>query len=153
MDMSLVSIALIIGICLSLLFEEFFGITPGGMIVPGYLALRCNDIATLILVVGVSLLTFLIVEKILMRFMTIFGKRKFAFTMIISIVLCMLVNVVFPSFIKLPFFSFDLNGIGAITPALLSNNYSRQGIGYTLLGCAIVTALTFGIINILLLIA
>ncbi len=36
-----------IGLVVSLLYVEFFGVAPGGIIVPGYLALGVDDPATL----------------------------------------------------------------------------------------------------------
>ena len=41
-------VAIILGLTLSLLFAEKFGINPGGLVVPGYLALTMKDPKSLI---------------------------------------------------------------------------------------------------------
>ena len=47
-----------IGLVVSLLYAEMFSVSPGGVIVPGYLALEIADPAAVIATLGVSLLTF-----------------------------------------------------------------------------------------------
>ena len=39
MGISELYVAIILGLTLSLLFQEKFGINPGGLVVPGYIAL------------------------------------------------------------------------------------------------------------------
>ena len=43
-------VAIILGLTLSLLFAEKFGINPGGLVVPGYLALTMKDPKSYILI-------------------------------------------------------------------------------------------------------
>ncbi len=80
-------IALIVGLLLSLAVEEFFGISSGGVIVAGYLAMVCDDLLSVGIVLLIALLTYLVVEFVLPRFILLFGKRKF--------VACILVGLVF----------------------------------------------------------
>ena len=61
-------VAIILGLTLSLLFQEKFGINPGGLVVPGYLALTMDNPKSLIVILLLSLLTYMIVE---------FGLNKF----------------------------------------------------------------------------
>ena len=49
----------------------------------------------------------------------------------------------------IPFASVTFRGVGAITPSLLANSYSRQGIIYTIPATLIVTYITFGLVNLL----
>ena len=116
-------LAIVIGTVLSLIVDEVFGIQCGGYIVPGYLAMVCDDIACVLIVFALSLITYLIINYVLPKFMILFGKRKFA--------------------------SVTFRGVGAITPSLLANSYSRQGIIYTIPATLIVTYITFGLVNLL----
>ena len=78
--------------------------------------------------------------------MILFGKRKFAVSLIVSIILKLATEMLFP---MIPFASVTFRGVGAITPSLLANSYSRQGIIYTIPATLIVTYITFGLVNLL----
>ena len=139
-------LAIVIGTVLSLIVDEVFGIQCGGYIVPGYLAMVCDDIACVLIVFALSLITYLIINYVLPKFMILFGKRKFAVSLIVSIILKLAAEMLFP---MIPFASVTFRGVGAITPSLLANSYSRQGIIYTMPATLIVTYITFGLVNLL----
>ncbi len=139
-------LAIVIGTVLSLIVDEIFGIQCGGYIVPGYLAMVCDDIACVLIVFALSLITYLIINYVLPKFMILFGKRKFAVSLIVSIILKLATEMLFP---MIPFASVTFRGVGAITPSLLANSYSRQGIIYTIPATLIVTYITFGLVNLL----
>ena len=139
-------LAIVIGTVLSLIVDEVFGIQCAGYIVPGYLAMVCDDIACVLIVFALSLITYLIINYVLPKFMILFGKRKFAVSLIVSIILKLATEMLFP---MIPFASVTFRGVGAITPSLLANSYSRQGIIYTIPATLIVTYITFGLVNLL----
>ncbi len=139
-------LAIVIGTVLSLIVDEVFGIQCGGYIVPGYLAMVCDDMACVLIVFALSLITYLIINYVLPKFMILFGKRKFAVSLIVSIILKLATEMLFP---MIPFASVTFRGVGAITPSLLANSYSRQGIIYTIPATLIVTYITFGLVNLL----
>ena len=139
-------LAIVIGTVLSLIVDEVFGIQCGGYIVPGYLAMVCDDIACVLIVFALSLITYLIINYVLPKFMILFGKRKFAVSLIVSIILKLATEMLFP---MIPFASVTFRGVGAITPSLLANSYSSQGIIYTIPATLIVTYITFGLVNLL----
>ena len=139
-------LAIVIGTVLSLIVDEVFGIQCGGYIVPGYLAMVCDDIACVLIVFALSLITYLIINYVLPKFMILFGKRKFAVSLIVSIILKLATEMLFP---MIPFASVTFRGVGAITPSLLANSYSRQGIIYTIPATLIVTYITYGLVNLL----
>lgn len=142
-------LAIIIGAVLSLLTEEFVGISCGGIIVPGYMAMVFDDITTILLALLISLITYFIVNYGLSKIMILFGKRKFAVTLLVALLLNMFFTLAYPALAILPFATLTFRGVGAITPALLANTYSRQGIIYTVPACVIVTAMTALFVNIL----
>ena len=139
-------LALVIGLTISLLIEEFIGVSAGGMIVPGYLAMVCDDLKIMLIIFIISFITYLIVEFILPRFVILFGKRKFVATLVIGLVIKLAVELCFP---MLPFASVAFRGVGVITPGLIANSYTKQGIKYTLPAVLIAAYLTFGIVTLL----
>ena len=51
-----------IGMVLSLFLTETLGVTAGGIIVPGYIAMNLEDPYRLITTFGISIITYLIIE-------------------------------------------------------------------------------------------
>jgi len=128
MNLSDYYVLLALGVVVSLLIEEFTGVSPGGMITPGVLAINIKNVDVLIYIFLLSLVIHLIVDKVLSKYMILYGKRKFA----ITIVLAMLLKLTFDQFYGvLPFATVAFRGAGAIVPALLANTYSKQGIEFT----------------------
>ena len=91
-------LAIIIGTLISLLVDELFGIQCGGLIVPGYLAMVIDDIPCILLVFAISFIVYVIVNYVLPKFMILFGKRKFAVTLLLGIFLKLVVELLFPVF-------------------------------------------------------
>lgn len=138
--------ALIIGMAISLLMAEFFGVNPGGMIVPGYLALICDDIAQVLVVFAVSVLVYLIINHVLPKFIILFGRRKFVMTLIVGVIIKLILEQLFP---LIPFAALEFRGIGVITPSLIANCCAKQGFRYTVPATLIATYLTFGVVTLL----
>ena len=138
-------LALIFGVLLSMLIEELLGVSTGGMIVPGVLALYVQNIDVMIYIFLVSFITFLIVEELLAKHMVLYGKRKFSFMILIALLLKIGGDQLYP---LLPFATVGFRGIGAIVPALLANTYSRQGIKFTMPAAIVSTAAVYGLLQI-----
>lgn len=79
MDHLVISIG--IGLVVSLLFTEIFGLQVGGMIVPGYLALYWTQPLTIVMTLAAAFMTFAVVRQIGQRTI-IFGRRRVAVTML-----------------------------------------------------------------------
>ena len=146
MEASYFYLALVIGLFISLLMEEILGISAGGMIVPGYLAMVCDDIPQLLLIFFISFAVYLIVNHVLPHFVILFGKRKFVATLIVGILLKLILELFFPI---LPFATVEFRGIGAITPSLIASSYAKQGIRYTVPAVLAAAYVTFGILSLL----
>ncbi|KUK86084.1 MAG: Poly-gamma-glutamate synthase subunit PgsC/CapC [candidate division TA06 bacterium 34_109] len=126
-----------IGIAIGFLFYELVGISPGGIVVPGYIALFINQPFRIIITVSIAILTYYIV-LFLSNYLILYGKRRFLSMVLISFVMKWLVE----SFLfQLPVTSIELQSIGYIIPGLLANEMQRQGILITLLATAIVAIL------------
>jgi poly-gamma-glutamate biosynthesis protein PgsC/CapC len=124
-----------IGLAISLLFSEMFGIAAGGMIVPGYLALSLTKPLDVALTVGAGFLTFAIVHT-LSSFVIVYGRRRTVLMILIGYLVGMLVRWTTGSFGSIG--GIDLEVIGFIIPGLIAIWLDRQGIVETL--AALVTA-------------
>jgi len=114
-----------IGIAIGFLFYELVGLSPGGIVVPGYIA------------VGIAILTYYIVN-FLSNYLILYGKRRFLSMILISFLVKWLVE----SFVfQFPAANIELQSIGYIIPGLLANEMNRQGIIPTLLAMSIVAIL------------
>jgi len=124
-----------IGLVVSLLYAEVFGVAPGGIIVPGYLALGLADPLTVAITFGVSLLTFFIV-RVLATVMIIYGRRRTVLMILIGFCLGSLVRVSVGA--GRPVGPFEVDVIGYIIPGLIAIWMDRQGVVVT--GCSALTA-------------
>ncbi len=116
-------IAIGIGIILSLFFTETLGVTAGGVIVPGYIALYLHDPKMVLGTFAISLLTFGII-KILSSFMLIYGKRR--------LVLSLLIGFFIGFWVKENYATGELYVIGNIIPGLIASWMDRQGVSRTI---------------------
>lgn len=146
MSLTYFYMALVIGICLSLACEEIFGINSGGSICPGFFAMVCDDIPTVCLILVITLLDYLIVQYVLPKFVILYGKRRFAVTLILSVFFKLFFELFFPI---LPFATVSFRGTGVMSTGVLANNCVRQGIKYTIPACIIVTAITYGLVQLI----
>ena len=114
-----------IGLGVSLLFTEVFGVAAGGMVVPGYFALnfsRPEDIAATLLV---GLLTYVVVHG-LSSVMVIYGRRRTALMILFGYLLGAGLRwasggMVFGA-------ETDFVVIGFIIPGLIAIWFDRQGV-------------------------
>jgi len=135
-----------IGIAIGFLFYELVGLSPGGIVVPGYIALFINQPLRIAVTVGIAILTYYIVT-ILSNYLILYGKRRFLSMILISF----LVKWTIESFIfQFPTTNIEIQSIGYIIPGLLANEMKRQGIIPTILAMAIVAILVRLILYLLL---
>lgn len=124
----LLTVAIGIGLAISLLFTEMFGIAAGGMVVPGYLALNLRHPVNVLLTVGAGFITFLIVHT-LSSFVIIYGRRR--------TVLMILVGYLTGALLRwavggLHVGASELTIIGYIIPGLIAIWLDRQGVVETI---------------------
>ena len=122
----------LVGVLISFLFSELTGLTPGGVIVPVYLALNLNEPRRVAATLLISCLTFLLL-KLTERWLILYGRRKFALAVCFSVGLTALINA-------LPGTSFSFNVIGCLIPGILAREMDRQGILKTAAALTIVVA-------------
>ena len=123
-------IAIGIGIILSLFFTETLGVTAGGVIVPGYIALYLHDPKMVLGTFLISLATFGII-KFLSKIMLIYGKRR--------LVLSLLIGFLIGYWVKENYASGEFYVIGNIIPGLIASWMDRQGV-YRTISVILITA-------------
>ncbi|MEM7352812.1 MAG: poly-gamma-glutamate biosynthesis protein PgsC [Acidobacteriota bacterium] len=133
----MIEVAVTLGLVLSLLAYEGFGLAAGGLVVPGYIALQLGSperLAGVFLVAGLTTATL----RLISRHTFVFGRRQ--------LVLCVLVGCLL-SIASRHYLSFDigltaveLHAVGWVVPGLIANWFLKQGVTRTL--CAIVITST-----------
>jgi poly-gamma-glutamate biosynthesis protein PgsC/CapC len=131
----LLALSVGIGLVLSLVFTEMFGIAAGGMIVPGYLALNLTRPFDVLLTVGGGIATFVVVHT-LSSFMILYGRRRTVLMIIVGYLIAMLVRWATGNYAHMH--GTELQVIGFIIPGLIAIWLDRQGLVETL--AALVTA-------------
>ncbi len=123
--MNEMSIAVIgIGLVVSLLYSESFGVAPGGIIVPGYLALEIQDPLIIAITLSVALLTFFFV-RVLATIAIVYGRRRTVLAILIGFLLGALARNVVG--VGVPVGPFEVDVVGYIIPGLLAIWMDRQG--------------------------
>jgi len=130
---------LFIGILVAVLFVEILDIYPGGIIVPGYIALYLDHplrILATILIALLSLLTY----RILSRFLILFGRRRFVMIVLLGVLWGEVWFLLLPHFFSSPV---ELRVIGWLIPGLLANNLEKQKFIPTLASMFTVSIITY----------
>ncbi|MCB8564989.1 poly-gamma-glutamate biosynthesis protein PgsC [Fusobacterium ulcerans] len=119
---------IIFGIILSIIFYEITEISPGGLIVPAYIAFYINTPQRIIITIIAGILTFLIV-KFISNHTIIYGRRKFALCIMISFMIRLILKY-FNIYIVNEYEIYILGGsvIGVIIPGIMAQEMDRHGI-------------------------
>ena len=128
-----------IGMVLSLFFTETLGVTAGGIIVPGYIAMNLESPERLVITFGVSILTFLII-KLLSKFIMVYGKRRLVLALLIGFLLGYLSRS--ENMVTASLGTTDFIVIGNIIPGLIANWMDRQGVLRTISTVLITAGIT-----------
>ncbi|MFQ6606851.1 MAG: poly-gamma-glutamate biosynthesis protein PgsC [Fidelibacterota bacterium] len=132
----MVEITVGLGIALSLVLSETLGVTAGGIIVPGYIALYLHQPFQVLITFFAAILVFLIV-RFLSRFMFIYGKRRLVLTLLLGF----MAGYVSRNILFSPWESYSFAVIGNIIPGLIASWMDRQGVLRTLSVVLITAAL------------
>ena len=132
--------SLFVGVVLSLIFAEKFGINPAGLVVPGYLALIFDQPIMLLSVLIISCLTFFIVNNGISKWVILYGRRKFAAMILTGMVLKFIFDLIYP---LTPFEMVEVSGIGVVIPGIIANTIQKQGVVITLSSTMLLTCITY----------
>ena len=128
-----------IGMVLSLFLTETLGVTAGGIIVPGYIAMNLENPERLVITFGVSIITFLLI-KLLSQYIMVYGKRRLVLALLIGFLLGYLSRS--ENLITARLGTTDFIVIGNIIPGLIANWMDRQGVLRTISTVLITAGIT-----------
>ena len=116
-----------LGIFLSLILSESLGVTAGGIIVPGYIALYLHQPIQVVVTFFVAILVWAIIQG-MGNVMFLYGKRR----IVLALILGFFFGYISRNFIYLSEDIGSVAVIGNIIPGLIANWMDRQGIIRTL---------------------
>lgn len=123
------SVAIGVGLVISLLFSELFGLAAGGMVVPGYFALALSSPVDLGLTLLTGFITFAFVHA-LASVIIVYGRRRTVLMILVGYLVGALIRNVAGDFEPGP--GGDYTVIGYIIPGLIAIWMERQGIVETI---------------------
>ena len=132
---------LLIGLVLALLWAELTDVSPGGLIVPGYLALYLDQPLRVAATLVVALLT-LGLYRLLARHLILFGRRRFVLMVLAGAALSQIWVVAAPGLAAAPA---ALRVIGLIIPGIAASSLARQKPVPTLASLVAVSTLTYAV--------
>jgi gamma-polyglutamate biosynthesis protein CapC len=135
---------LLVGLVLALLYAEATGISPGGLVVPGYIALYLDQPLRVLGTIAVAALCVL-AFKLCSRYLILFGRRRFVLMILLGALLAQTWSLVLP---HISGGSLELRVIGWVIPGLLASNLERQRPAATLASLATVSVLTYFLVRI-----
>lgn len=122
-DLIITSIGL--GLMISLVFSEIFGIAAGGMVVPGYFALYLDHPITILVTLLIAYLSYAFVHTV-SSFMIIYGRRRTVLMIITGFTLGSIVRHLGQQYMVDQHLELDV--IGYIIPGLIAIWIDRQGL-------------------------
>lgn len=136
-----------IGLVVSLLLTELFGIAAGGLIVPGYLALSLHQPLRIVATVGAGFVTHAIVQA-MASFAIVYGRRRTVLTILTGYVIALSLRAI-PGDVDAAWAN-EYELVGYIIPGLIALWLDRQGIVETVAALITGSALVRLILIVLL---
>ena len=124
-----------LGLVISFLFTEVVGLSAGGLIVPGYLAIYWDNPQRLLATLVVALVSYFIV-RLISNFTILYSRRRFLATILVGFLVGWLLDMVL---LRAPAGYQDVRAIGFIIPGLIANDMIKQGVINTVLSIVAVT--------------
>jgi poly-gamma-glutamate biosynthesis protein PgsC/CapC len=132
--MELLALSVGIGLAVSLLCTELFGVASGGLIVPGYIALYIDKPLHILATLAVALATYAIV-RVLSTFLVVYGRRRTALMILVGYILGMVVRD------WSGLWGQEFSAIGFVIPGLIAVWMDRQTVLQTLASLVTVSVL------------
>ena len=143
----LARLTIILGIVVSTIIYKRNGLTLGGVIVCGYLALFVGQPAHIVVTLAISYLTYRIVYKILQKRYMLNGRKLFEVEILVGLVFQVFWLMIIRLFGTINIDLTIFYGIGFVLPGVISHDMGRQGpkntIGSILLGVLIISLIIF----------
>ena len=121
------------GVAISLIFAELTGLSPAGLIVPGYIALSMQTPRRVVYTLAVAVAAWGC-ARLLSRRMILYGRRRFA----VLVLLAFAIDTAVSSLGLLPY---DPGLIGVLVPGIMAQEMEKQGLVKSLLSLAVVVGI------------
>ena len=121
------------GVAISLIFAELTGLSPAGLIVPGYIALSMQTPHRVVYTLAVAVAAWGC-ARLLSRWMILYGRRRFA----VLVLLAFAIDTAVSYFGLLPH---DPGLIGVLVPGIMAQEMEKQGLVKSLLSLAVVVGI------------
>lgn len=121
-----------LGVLAAMLFVEFTGVSPGGLVVPAYFALYLHAPGRLV-VTAASALVCVGAVRLLSRWMILYGRRRYFVFIVVGMLLKMAVGLSGAGI---------GSAIGYLVPGMLGRDMEKQGAVRTLAALTIATVFT-----------
>ena len=129
---------LFVGIAVSLALTEITGFSPGGIVIAGYLAMFIIHPQWILGTLVAALLTYGIVEFVKSHTL-LYGRRAFAVYLLTGILVAQIGAWLF---MRTSLYEWGILVIGYLIPGLIARDFSRQGVGMTVLWLTIAVVFT-----------
>lgn len=123
----------VLGIMASILFTELTGLSPAGIIVPGYIVLSLRTPRRIVYTIIVALLAWAI-SRVLSNFVIIYGRRRFAMMILIAFFIDLILGYIIKDF-GIP------SMIGILVPGIMASEFEKQGVFKSLFSLGIVVGI------------
>lgn len=133
----MLTITMGLGILVSIILHAFTGLSAGGFVSSGYVALVLDQPKTLLTVAAIALVIWLLISW-LSNWLFLYGPRRFGLAILLSLVLSTGLELFRPMLLPL---GLEWRSIGYIVPGLIANQIDRQGLAQTLVMLAIAAPL------------
>lgn len=137
--------ALFIGLVIGFLFYEATGVSPGGVIAPGYFALFVHQPERMLATIVVALLVWGVLELLSSR-LILFGRRRLLLALLLGFSIKLLIE---QWVLPVSGLALELQAIGYMIPGLVGNEMARQDLIPTLAALGSVTILVYLILLLL----
>jgi poly-gamma-glutamate biosynthesis protein PgsC/CapC len=130
-DAELVRLAIFLSAVISVLVYERWGLTTGGTIVAGYLALFVTRPTHILITILIATITFLFVHRVLRPRWMLWGRRLFEVEIVVALVLQ---SAWFITLALLSQYHVEVSflyGIGFLLPGIMAHDMGRQGAWLT----------------------
>jgi len=134
----MLALAIMIGLVLSLLFVDSFGLAAGGMVVPGYIALFMDKPARIMFTLIAAFLA-LYTLKFFSSFALIYGRRRIVLLVLLGFLYGYLLRYLIQT--EATSLALVLDPVGFIIPGLIAYWMERQGILETISAMTIVATI------------
>ena len=138
-----VRMVLAFGIIISMLVYERWRLTGGAAVVAGYLGLFVDRPLYIVTTVGLAVVTFYIVDRVIARRMFLYGRRRVVVMVITGLFLQLFTGAITYFLQNDITWLTGLYGVGYVLPGLIAQDIERQGAPKTVLTVLGVSFLTF----------